>query len=193
MEFNYLKGNTGEILEGLIKIKPDIYNDERGYFYEGWNSKKLNQHIEKDLVFKQDNISKSKKNVLRGLHYQLPPTPQSKLVRCISGSILDVAVDIRKSSKTFGKWTAIKLSEENKFQLFIPEGFAHGFLSLQDNSIIYYKTSNNWDKNLERTIKWDDEDIKIFWPLKKIKPLISEKDKKGISLKEAIKLEEIFV
>ena len=192
MKFLNLKSNKGEILQGLVKIVPDVFYDERGYFLESWNSKNLNNFISKKLIFSQDNLSKSKKNVLRGLHYQIEPNPQAKLIRCISGSIFDVAVDIRKNSNTFGHWTGLELSEKNKFQLLIPEGFAHGFLSLEDDSILYYKTTRNWNKNSERTIFWDDKSINIEWPLNGISPIISNKDKNSRTLLEAIKLKDIF-
>ena len=120
------------------------------------------------------------------------PSPQEKLIRCLSGSIFDVAVDIRKNSKTFGQWAGVEISEKNKFQLLVPEGFAHGFLSLAEDSILYYKVSNLWDKKLEKTLKWNDKIIDIQWPLSTNIPLISAKDKSGISLEEAIKLKYIF-
>tara|TARA_B100000242_G_scaffold293283_1_gene270918 strand:+ start:830 stop:1411 length:582 start_codon:yes stop_codon:yes gene_type:complete len=192
MEFVKLKSNKGEFLEGLVHIIPDVFNDERGYFLESWNSKKINEYLGKELIFTQDNISKSKKNVIRGLHYQMNPSPQEKLIRCLSGSIFDVAVDIRKNSKTFGQWAGVEISEKNKFQLLVPEGFAHGFLSLAEDSILYYKVTNLWDKKLEKTIKWNDKNIDIQWPLSTNIPLISAKDKSGISLEEAIKLKYIF-
>ena len=192
MEFVKLKSNKGEFLEGLIHIIPDVFNDDRGYFVESWNSKKINEYLGKELIFTQDNISKSKKNVIRGLHYQMNPSPQEKLIRCLSGSIFDVAVDIRKNSKTFGQWAGLEISEKNKFQLLVPEGFAHGFLSLAEGSILYYKVSNLWDKKLEKTLKWDDKSIDIKWPLSTNFPLISTKDKSGFSLEEAIDLKYIF-
>ena len=192
MEFVKLKSNKGEFLEGLIHIIPDVFNDDRGYFLESWNSKKINEYLGKELIFTQDNISKSKKNVIRGLHYQMNPSPQEKLIRCLSGSIFDVAVDIRKNSKTFGQWAGLEISEKNKFQLLVPEGFAHGFLSLAEGSILYYKVSNLWDKKLEKTLKWDDKSIDIKWPLSTNFPLISTKDKSGFSLEEAIDLKYIF-
>lgn len=187
-----LKSNKGENIEGLIKIVPDVYYDERGYFLESWNSKNLNKYLSNKFIFYQDNLSKSRKNVIRGLHYQIEPNPQVKLIRCISGAVFDVAVDIRKNSKTFGQWTGLELSEKNKFQLLIPVGFAHGFLSLEEDSILYYKTTNNWDKDLERTIIWDDKGIDIKWPLNGITPILSNKDKKAVSLSDAIKLKDIF-
>ena len=192
MEFINLKSNKGETLDGLIHLIPDIFCDNRGYFFETWNSEKLNQYLGKELLFVQDNISKSRKNVIRGLHYQIPPMPQAKLVNCISGSIFDVVVDIRFKSRTFGQWAGLTLSEQNKYQLLIPEGFAHGFLSLEEDSIIYYKTTNRWEKNLEKAINWNDKKIDISWPLKDKDPIISDKDKKAISLLEAIKLRDIF-
>ena len=192
MEFINLKSNKGEPLEGLFYTIPNVFFDERGYFLESWNSNLLNNYLGKELDFTQDNISKSKKNILRGLHYQVNPKSQSKLVRCISGSIFDVAVDIRINSKTFGQWAGLKLSEENKFQLLVPEGFAHGFLSLEENTIVYYKTSRIWDKNSERTIIWNDENIGISWPLNDNIPILSSRDKTAISLLEAIHLKDIF-
>ena len=192
MDFINLKSNRGEILDGLIKIVPDVFNDERGYFLEGWNESKLHQYLGKKLIFTQDNISKSKKDVIRGLHYQIQPQAQTKLVRCIHGSVFDVAVDIRKSSKTFGQWGAIELSEKNKFQLLVPEGYAHGFLCLEDNSIIYYKITKKWNKNLERALIWNDPEINISWPLK-TNASISTKDNKANTLKEAIDSKDIFL
>ena len=192
MELINLKSNKGEIIDGLLYISPDVFNDERGYFLESWNESNLNKFLGREIKFTQDNISKSKKNVIRGLHYQIKPNPQAKLIRCLSGSIFDVAVDIRINSKTFGQWAGIKLSENNKFQLLIPEGFAHGFLSLENDSILYYKTTNKWHKELERTILWNDKEIDILWPLLNQTPIISQKDANAISLSDAIKSNDIF-
>ena len=192
MEFIKLKSNKGEIIEGLIQISPDVYTDERGYFLESWNENNLNKFLGREIKFTQDNVSKSKKNVIRGLHYQIEPNPQSKLIRCLSGSIFDVAVDIRINSKTFGQWAGIELSEKNKFQLLIPEGFAHGFLSLENDSILYYKTTDKWYKELERSILWNDKEIDILWPLLNEDLIISQKDENAFSLSEAIKLNYIF-
>ncbi len=192
MEFIKLKSNKGEIIDGLIQIIPDVYNDERGYFLESWNNNKLNKFLGREIKFTQDNISKSKKNVIRGLHYQIKPNPQAKLIRCLAGSIFDVAVDIRINSKTFGQWAGIKLSEKNKFQFLIPEGFAHGFLSLENNSIIYYKITNKWVKELERAIVWNDKEIDILWPLPDKDFILSQKDENAFSFSEAIKLNDIF-
>ena len=180
------------MLDGLVKIIPDVFQDQRGYFLEGWNEKKLNDYLGKKLIFTQDNISKSKKDVIRGLHYQIQPLAQTKLVRCIAGSVFDVAVDIRKDSKTFGQWAGIELSEKNNFQLLVPEGYAHGFLSLENNSILYYKVTNKWDKNLERALIWNDPKINILWPLRNI-PLMNTKDKEAISLDLAIDSGDIFL
>tara|TARA_B100000212_G_C27308829_1_gene504822 strand:+ start:494 stop:1072 length:579 start_codon:yes stop_codon:yes gene_type:complete len=192
LEFIKLKSNKGEIIDGLIQIIPDVYNDERGYFLESWNNNKLNKFLGREIKFTQDNISKSKKNVIRGLHYQIKPNPQAKLIRCLAGSIFDVAVDIRINSKTFGQWAGIKLSEKNKFQFLIPEGFAHGFLSLENNSIIYYKITNKWVKELERAIVWNDKEIDILWPLPDKDFILSQKDENAFSFSEAIKLNDIF-
>ena len=179
-------------IKDLKILCPNIYNDSRGYFYESWNKENFDSIIKDEVTFYQDNHSSSSKGVIRGLHYQIEPNPQAKLIRCIVGSIFDVAVDIRKDSKTFGQWSGLELSEVNKFQLLIPEGFAHGFLSLEENSILYYKTTNNWNKSLERSIIWDDKDINIKWPLKSIPPIISNKDINAVSLSEAIKRKDIF-
>ena len=174
---------NGQIIEGPLLIKPNVFNDERGFFMESWNSNDWKSIIEKNKqefnLFLQDNHSQSSIGVLRGLHYQLNPFAQGKLVRCISGEIFDVAVDIRINSPTFGKYVGQFLSSENYLQLWIPEGFAHGFLTISEKAEVVYKTTNFWDKNSERSIKWDDPSINIEWPeiiLKNSKILISPKD-----------------
>ena len=145
-------------------IEPEVYEDERGFFFESFNQKKFNEAIGQDITFVQDNHSKSSKGVLRGLHYQEPPFAQGKLVRVVVGKIFDVAVDIRKDSKTYGKWIAETLSEKNKKQLWIPDGFAHGFLSLTNNTEVLYKTTNFYSKDHERTINWSRNQFYIKWP-----------------------------
>ncbi|MEM0061300.1 MAG: dTDP-4-dehydrorhamnose 3,5-epimerase [Fervidicoccaceae archaeon] len=166
----------------VILIKPKAFSDSRGYFMETYKeSDFLAYGI--NAKFKQDNQSKSSKYVLRGLHYQLEPYAQGKLVRVITGSIFDVAVDLRKGSPYFGKWVGVKLSEENKRALWIPEGFAHGFLSLEDNTIVVYKVTNEYNKESEAGILWNDPDIGIKWPYDK--PILSDKDSKNPTLKEA--------
>ena len=145
-------------------IEPDIFQDQRGFFFESFNQKKFNQAIGEEITFVQDNHSKSKKGVLRGLHYQKSPFSQGKLIRVICGEIFDIALDIRKDSPSFGKWVSQILSAENKKQLWIPEGFAHGFLALSDGVEIIYKTSNFYSKAHEATIKYNDQQFKINWP-----------------------------
>ena len=182
---------NGQIIEGPLLIKPNVFNDERGFFMESWNSNDWKSIIEKNKqefnLFLQDNHSQSSIGVLRGLHYQLNPYAQGKLVRCISGEIFDVAVDIRINSPTFGKYVGEFLSSENYLQLWIPEGFAHGFLTISEKAEVVYKTTNFWDKNSERSIKWDDPSINIEWPeiiLKNNKILISPKDSQAPLLSE---------
>ena len=172
-----------------VKVfEPKIFNDERGFFFESFNLKYIQNNISQDLNFVQDNHSKSKKGVIRGLHYQLPPFGQGKLVRVIKGSILDVVVDIRKSSPNFGDWIGVELSSDNKKQLWIPEGFAHGFLALSEGVELLYKTTNYYNSDSERSIKWDDKNINIDWKLNRMVPSVSIKDQKAKKLIDA----EIF-
>lgn len=145
-------------------IVPDVYEDERGFFYESFNQKKFNEAVDQDVIFVQDNHSNSKKGVLRGLHYQESPFSQGKLVRVVFGQVFDVAVDIRKESETYGHWVAQVLSAENKNQLWIPDGFAHGFLTLSNEAELLYKTTNFYNKDLERSIHWKFNDFNIKWP-----------------------------
>ena len=170
-------------IEGLIIIEPKVFEDERGYFYESYNQQIFKQNGI-NISFVQDNQSLSQRGVLRGLHFQHPPHAQAKLIRVISGSVLDVAVDLRKSSPTYGKYEAIKLSAQNKKVLLIPEGFAHGFLTLEDNTIFSYKCSNFYNAASEDAIFWNDETLNINWSIDD--PILSEKDnmaKKFISFK----------
>ncbi|HFQ9210010.1 TPA: dTDP-4-dehydrorhamnose 3,5-epimerase [Escherichia coli] len=152
-----------EIPDVLI-FEPKVFSDERGFFFESFNQKIFEEAVGRKVEFVQDNHSKSRKGVLRGLHYQLEPYAQGKLVRCVVGEVFDVAVDIRKLSPTFGKWVGVNLSAENKRQLWIPEGFAHGFLTLKDNTEILYKTTSYYSPEYERSIIWNDEDLVIKWP-----------------------------
>ncbi len=161
-------------LEGLLIIKPQVFEDERGYFFESFNHDRFVQ-AGLDLKFVQDNESKSRKGVLRGLHFQAPPFDQGKLVRVMRGSVLDVAVDIRKSSPTYGKWESIVLSGINKWMYWIPPGFAHGFVTLEDETIFFYKCTNVYNKTSEGSILWSDPDLNIRWNAEN--PVISEKDK----------------
>lgn len=157
-------------------IEPNIFEDDRGYFYESYNRDEFyNKGIED--VFVQDNQSLSQKNVLRGLHFQKPPFSQAKLIRVVQGSVLDVAVDLRKNSKTYGQHFATELSADNKRSFYIPEGFAHGFLTLEDNTIFSYKCSNFYNSASEDAILWNDKDLNINWGIDN--PILSEKDKQA--------------
>ena len=160
-------------IEDIILLTPRVYKDDRGYFMESYNQKKVEILIKDRFV--QDNESESHKNVLRGLHFQLPPHAQSKLIRVIKGSILDVAVDLRKGSSTYGKHFKHVLSGENKKQVYIPVGFAHGFLSLEDNTILNYKCSDYYSANTEASILWNDPDLAIDWGIDD--PILAEKDR----------------
>jgi dTDP-4-dehydrorhamnose 3,5-epimerase len=167
----------------IVAIQHEVFEDERGYFYESFNLKKFQKLLNNNYTFVQDNHSKSSKGVLRGLHFQIKPFEQGKLISVIKGEIFDVAVDIRKKSPTFGKWVSQILSENNKIKLWIPPGFAHGFLSLKNNSQVVYKTTEFYNPSSERSILWNDPDLKIKWPkLKKV--TLSEKDSKASFLKE---------
>lgn len=161
-------------IEGLLIIKPRVFIDERGYFYESYN-KDIFAKLGLDADFVQDNESKSQKNVLRGLHFQNPPFAQGKLVRVIKGSVLDVAVDIRTASPTYGQWEAVELTEENKVMYWIPPGFVHGFLTLADDTIFSYKCTNVYNKQSEGSLQWNDPDIDIRWKIEN--PILSDKDK----------------
>lgn len=166
----------------VLIIEPGVFEDERGYFYESFNESKFASLTGTEFRFVQDNHSRSKKNVLRGLHYQISQ-PQGKLVRVVHGEVFDVVVDIRRSSPHFGKWVGVSLSAENKRQLWIPPGFAHGFLSVSDHAEFLYKTTDYWAPQHERTIRWDDPVIGIEWPT--LTPLLSEKDLAGVLLNDA--------
>lgn len=172
-------------LTGLLILEPTVFADDRGYFMETFRSD-LFEKAGIHLSFVQDNESKSKANVLRGLHFQLPPYEQGKLVRVISGAVLDVAVDIRRNSHTFGKWVAVKITAENKKQMWIPPGFAHGFLTLDDNTIFSYKCTNYYNKNSERIIKWNDPHIGIEWDAND--PILSIKDMNAPLLNDSAEL-----
>ena len=152
-----------EIPDVLI-FEPKVFGDERGFFMESFNQKVFEEAVGRKVEFVQDNHSKSSKGVLRGLHYQLEPYAQGKLVSCVVGEVFDVAVDIRKSSPTFGKWVGVNLSAENKRQLWIPEGFAHGFLVLSETAEFLYKTTNYYHPEAEGSLLWNDDDININWP-----------------------------
>ena len=172
-------------IDGVYVLEPRVFRDARGYFFESWRQADFDQHIGRHVEFIQDNESKSSYGVLRGLHYQKGEYSQAKLVRVIRGRVLDVAVDIRKSSPTFGKHVMVELSDENKRQFFIPRGFAHGFLVLSDEAIFTYKVDNIYAPQHEASIRWNDEDINIKWPIAPEDVVTSEKDLKASSLKDA--------
>jgi dTDP-4-dehydrorhamnose 3,5-epimerase len=170
-------------LKGVLVIKPDVFKDNRGYFYESFNAQKFREH-NLDITFVQDNQSMSGKNILRGLHFQVPPFAQGKLVRVIKGSVLDVAVDLRKDSQTYGENYTVVLSEENFLQLWIPPGFAHGFLTLDEETIFAYKCTNYYNKEFDHGIMWNDPDLAINWGIRD--PVLSEKDKTNIPFTEFV-------
>ncbi len=178
MEFKETK------IKGVYIIEPKVFNDARGYFFEAWKKEEFEAHVG-PIEFVQDNESKSSYGVLRGLHYQKGEFSQAKLVRVIKGKVLDVAVDIRKSSPTFGQHVMVELSDENKRQFFIPRGFAHGFLVLSDEAIFTYKVDNVYAPQADAGIRWNDPDVAIQWPIELDKVLTSEKDLKQPFLRDA--------
>ena len=167
----------------VLLIEPQVFGDDRGFFYESFNQNKFEEAMGKKINFVQDNHSKSIKGVLRGLHYQLTPKAQGKLVRVIQGEVFDVAVDLRQSSPTFGKWVGEILSGDNNKQMWIPEGFAHGFLTLSNTAEFLYKTTDFYSRDHEEAIQWNDKTIRIDWPLEDVS--LSSKDKVAPSFKEA--------
>lgn len=171
-------------IDGVVIIEPRIFKDERGYFYESFSQREFEEKVCR-TTFVQDNQSKSSYGVLRGLHFQKPPYCQSKLVRCIKGAVLDVAVDIRKGSPTFGKCVAVELSEENHRQFFVPRGFAHGFAVLTPEAVFQYKCDNFYNKESEGSIAWNDPQLAIDWRIPADKVLLSEKDKQSKGLNDA--------
>ena len=168
-------------IKDLLIIEPQLFKDDRGFFYESFNKKKLKKDI--NIVFVQDNESKSKRGVIRGLHFQKPPHAQTKLVRCVDGKILDVAVDLRKNSKTYGKFFSIELSSENYKQLLVPKGFAHGFQVLSEIAIVNYKVDEYYNQDSDSGLIWNDKDLSINWSID-VKPILSVKDLKLMSFRE---------
>lgn len=171
-------------IEGLLIVEPRIFRDDRGYFYESFSQREFEEEVCR-TTFVQDNQSMSSYGVVRGLHFQKPPFCQSKLVRCIKGAVLDVAVDIRKGSPTFGKYVAVELTEDNHRQFFVPRGFAHGFAVLSEVAVFQYKCDNYYNKESEGAIAWNDEQIAVDWRLPSEKVILSEKDKLSKPLAEA--------
>ncbi|WP_422649197.1 dTDP-4-dehydrorhamnose 3,5-epimerase [Cupriavidus sp. H18C1] len=174
---------TPTALPEVLIVEPKVFGDERGFFYESFNAKAFAEATSIRSAFVQDNHSRSVRNVLRGLHYQIGQ-PQGKLVRVVVGEIFDVAVDLRKSSPTFGKWAGVRLSAENKRQLWVPEGFAHGFLVTSDMAEVLYKTTDYYAPESERSIRWNDADLGIDWPVKG-DPILANKDRVAGSFAEA--------
>ena len=172
-------------IPGLLIIEPRVFGDERGFFFESYNEQAFNEATGIAPRFVQDNHSKSVKGVLRGLHYQLPPRAQGKLVRVVQGEVFDVAVDIRQGSPTYGQWVGEVLSAENKKQLWIPPGFAHGFLTLSDTAEFLYKTTDYWSPEHERAIIWNDATLKIDWPLNGLVPQLAAKDTAAVAFNAA--------
>ncbi len=184
-----------KIPEVLI-LEPRVFEDERGWFMESFNQEGFATHLSEHGFeapnFVQDNHSYSQRGVLRGLHYQLPPFAQGKLVRVVQGHAWDVAVDIRQHSPTFGQWVGVNLSADNHRQLWIPAGFAHGFLALEDDTQFLYKTTNYYDKDSERTILWSDESLDIEWPIEGLTLKLTEKDCVGASFEDALARGDVF-
>ena len=172
-------------LDGLVVLKPTVFKDNRGCFMESYNQKNINKLLG-NVNFVQDNESESSRGVLRGLHFQKPPYTQAKLVRCLKGSVLDVVLDLRKDSKTYGILETISLTEENKKQLFIPKGFAHGFIVLSKSAIFSYKVDNYYNPDLESGVLWSDLDLNIDWKINKNEIIVSEKDKNLPTFNEII-------
>ena len=177
---------TPTAIADVLVIEPKVFGDDRGWFFESFNEKDFSAAVGYSVIFVQDNHSSSKKGVLRGLHYQTKQT-QGKLVRVCSGVVFDVAVDLRKASSTFGKWVGVELSADNKKQLWIPPGFAHGFLVLSDSAEFLYKTTDYWHAASEMCIVWNDSDLKIQWPNFGMEPILNVKDATGLSWANAPK------
>lgn len=173
-------------IDGVLIIEPKVWGDDRGYFFESFNAREFVDKTGLNITFVQDNESKSRYGVLRGLHFQLPPYTQSKLVRCVKGCVLDIAVDIRKGSPTYGKWVSCELTEDNHRQFFVPKGMAHGFCVLSEEAVFQYKCDDFYHPEAEGGIAWDDPDIAVQWPLLSEDISLSERDKHHPSFKEFI-------
>ena len=204
MQAETLCNPAGQPLSGPLLIRPQVFGDERGFFYESWNERRFRHDLisagvpaaeAEAIQFRQDNHSRSSRGVLRGLHLQLPPEPQGKLVRCSVGSIFDVAVDLRRGSPSYGQWVGATLSAENHQQLWVPVGFAHGFLTLSDVAEVQYKASGFWNRDCERSLRWDDPAIAIQWPLQQAgvtAPLLAAKDAEAPDLQALVAAAEVF-
>ncbi|MDE6329267.1 MAG: dTDP-4-dehydrorhamnose 3,5-epimerase [Muribaculaceae bacterium] len=171
-------------IEGVVIIRPKVFDDARGYFYESYNKREFDEKLGREVNFVQDNQSKSSRGVMRGLHFQRPPYTQAKLVRCVSGRVIDVAVDIRKGSPTYGQHVAVELSEDNKLQFFVPRGFAHGFAVLSEEAVFQYKCDNYYAPQADGGISIDDASLEIDWKIDPADALLSDKDKQHPMLKD---------
>ena len=199
-----VSARSGGLVQGPLLLKPRVFGDDRGFFFESWNQRAFvaalveggwSEADAKQIAFRQDNHSCSSRGVLRGLHYQLEPEPQGKLVRCTVGAIFDVAVDLRRNSDTFGHWVAAELTAENHQQLWVPVGFGHGFLTLSDQAEVLYKASGFWNRDCERSLRWDDPQLAIDWPLESAgvkQPLLAQKDAAAPSLSVAESMGDLF-
>jgi dTDP-4-dehydrorhamnose 3,5-epimerase len=195
MQVEQLRSPGGQVIEGPLLISPRVFGDDRGFFFESWNLQRFDEAVGTPITFSQDNHSRSRRGVLRGLHYQLEPEPQGKLVRCPMGAVFDVAVDLRRSSPTFGHWVGAELNADNQQQLWVPVGFAHGFLTLSEAAEVLYKASGFWSKSCERSLLWNDPELAIAWPLERLngsEPLLAEKDAAAPTLAEAVAAGEVF-
>lgn len=199
MQVETLRTSSGQLIDGPLLLTPRVYADDRGYFFESWNQRifadALGIGIEQVPLFYQDNQSHSIRGVLRGLHYQLEPEPQGKLVRCVSGEIFDVIVDIRLNSPSFASWLGVKLTEKNHAQLWVPVGFAHGFLTLSESATVLYKATGFWSKECERSLIWNDSTLAIDWPLTELdghELLLAGKDAAAPTLNEAVARHDVF-
>jgi dTDP-4-dehydrorhamnose 3,5-epimerase len=195
MQVEQLRTPSGVFMEGPLLITPQVFGDDRGFFFESWNQRRFDEAVGSPTIFCQDNHSRSSRGVLRGLHYQLEPEPQGKLVRCTAGAIFDVAVDLRRSSPTFGQWVGAQLNADNHQQMWVPVGFAHGFLTLSEQAEVLYKASGYWSKSCERSLRWDDPELAISWPLDRLgglQPLLADKDAAAQGLAEAVAAGEVF-
>lgn len=176
---------TPTALPEVLIVEPKVFGDARGFFTESWNEARFNAALGQDIHFVQDNHSRSSRGVLRGLHYQLDPHPQGKLVRCTAGAVFDVAVDVRRSSPNFGQWVGVELTADNHRQLWIPPGFAHGFVVISETADFLYKTSGRYAPDCEGAVRWDDPAIAIAWPLEGLTPQLSGKDQVAPLLADA--------
>ena len=195
MNHKSLISNKKQFFIGPLVISPTLHKDTRGYFFESWNKNTFNEIMGKNIDFVQDNLSKSYIGVIRGLHYQLPPMAQGKLIRVTKGLIYDVIVDLRKDSPTFSQWGGINLNEETNNQLWVPIGFAHGFLTLSNYAIVEYKVTNFWSSNEEKSLIWNDKDINIDWPKINFNnqiPIISKKDQSALEFVQLNQAGDLF-